>query len=146
MKTAINIVFIQVMIIAFAIMPASLVAQEPAAPADHSMPKDHLVRSQFDGMMNREINMITDFYDAEIEIILYPNVEVAKGIEAARKYWTTKFSDKKEFVLEMEDLIDLGNKAIGVARKVDHTALKTTKLAIIIELKGDKISRLVLIE
>ena len=96
--------------------------------------------------MNREVNMITDFYDDEVEVYQFPNVLLAKGKENAKKYWAGKFEEKKEIAYELETFVNVGSKTFAQARKVDPVAMTKSNVAIILELKGDKILRVLFIE
>jgi hypothetical protein len=115
-------------------------SQEEVQP-NSSLPIDHIVRTQVDGMMMQELQMITDSYASDVVLIKFPDVELANGFSAAKKYWTSVFSKKEEKNYEIQDFYLVGNLIACKVKQTDPVTNTDKTINLLIELKDSKISR-----
>lgn len=126
--------------LALAIMTLTSYSQEAGQP-EATLPMDHVVRTQVDGMMMRELPMITDNYASDIVLIKFPDVVLANGFDAAKKYWASVFSKKEEKNYEIQDFYEVGNFITCKVKQTDPVTNTSKMINLIIELKNSKISK-----
>ena len=114
--------------------------------AQGDLPKDHVIRMQVEGMMMRDVQMISENYDPAITLYKFPNLELAKGMEAVKAYWTKQFEAKEEKAFELNEFYFVGNKAVCKVKKLDPANATESMMTLIIEMNETRVVKIYFLE